>query len=224
MKASTCEKNLETVWCAEQYWDDCQKKIVTNIGNTQMLHIVSNCQVALDRGCYTWCHNSVLSNLIRLICPKLLPGAQLFSDLPGFLAPGGGSIPPHVLVTNQKPDIFIVNGSSHEAVVFELTCPWDDNISRSHSFKEEKYAPLIADLSQRYKTYLFSVEISVRGQVSGDNKKRLKAFTYRVSSDPKLVFKSMVKILSKTALLSSFSIFSARAEPSWISPPFLDTH
>ena len=186
--------------------------------------MVSNCQVALDQGRYTWRHNSVLSNLIRLIRPKLLPNALLYSDLPGFLAPGGGSIPPHVLVTNQKPDIFIINESSREAVVFELTCPWDGNISRSHSYKEEKYAPLIADLSRRYKTYLFSVEISVRGQVSGDNRKRLKAFTYRVSSDPKPVFKSMVKILSKTALLSSFSIFSARAEPSWIDPPFLDAH
>ena len=109
-------------------------------------------------------------------------------------------------------------------MVFELTCPWNGKISRSHFYKEEKYAPLIADLSQRYKTYLFSMEVSVRGQISGDNRKRLKAFTYRVSSDPKPVFKSMVKILSKTALLASFSIFSARAEPSWIDPPFLDAH
>ena len=146
------------------------------------------------------------------------------SDMPGFLAPGGGSIPPHILVTNQKPDVFIINESLREAVVFELTCPWDDNISRSHAFKEEKYAPLIADLSQRYKTYQFSVEVSVRGQVSSDNKKRLKALTYRVCSDPKPVFKSMVRILSKSALLSSFSVFSARAEPTWVNPPFLNVH
>ena len=127
-------------------------------------------------------------------------------------------------MTNQRPDIFINNESSCEAVVFELTCPWDDNVSRSHAYKEGKYAPLIADLSQRYKTSLFSIEISVRGQVSSDNKKRLKAFTYRVSSDPKPIFKAMVPILSKSALLSSFSIFSARAEPSWVNPPLLNTH
>ena len=133
---------------------------------------MSSCQVALDQGRFTWRHNSVLANIIRLIRPVLADGFQLFSDLPGFLAPGGGSIPPHVLVTNQRPDIVLVNGATREIIVFELTCPWDANIVRSHSYKEEKYAPLVANLSRHYKTYLFSVEVSVRGQISGDNKKR----------------------------------------------------
>ena len=151
----------------------------------------------------------------------LQPDSQLFSDLPGFLAPGGGSIPPNVLVTAQKPDIFILNEALGVAVVFELTCPWDDNIARSHTFKEERYAPLIADLSRNYRTFHFSVEVSVRGQVSRDNKQRLKAFIYRVCSEPKPIFKSLIPCLSKSALLSSFSIFSARAEPTWINPPHL---
>ena len=60
--------------------------------------------VALDQGRYTWRHNSVLSNLISLIRPNLSPDACLYSDLPGFTAPGGGSIPPHILVTNQRSD------------------------------------------------------------------------------------------------------------------------
>ena len=110
---------------------------------------------------------------IALIRPVLAPGVRLYSDIPGFLAPGGGSIPPDIIVTNLRPDICIVNGSTNEVILFELTCPWDGNIERSHAYKEEKYSHLFADLSRRYKTYLFSVEISVRGQVSRDNKKRL---------------------------------------------------
>ena len=113
---------------------------------------------------------------------------------------------------------------SGEAVVFELTCPWDDNINRSHAFTEEKYAPLIAYLSRNFKTYHFSVEVSVCGQVSRDNKQRLKALTYRVCSDPKPIFKSLVQNMFKSALLSSFSIFSAWAEPTWVDPPYLVTH
>ena len=124
--------------------------------------------------------------------------------MPGYWAPGGGSIPPNILVTNLRPDIFVVNEASREVIVFELTCPWDTNIARSHDFKEAKYAPLIADLSHRYKTYNFSVEISVRGQVSKHNKERLKAFIYRSCSDPKPISKSTMQICSKTALLSSF--------------------
>ena len=37
-------------------------------GNTQtLLHILSNCPVALDQGLYDWRHNSVLTNLICLL-------------------------------------------------------------------------------------------------------------------------------------------------------------
>ena len=180
--------------------------------------------MALNQGRYTWRHNSILSNVISLIRPKLAEGAQLFSDLPGFLAPGGGSVPPHVIVTNLRPDIVIVNESLREIVIFELTCPWDSNINRSHTFKEDKYAPLVADISRVYKTYLFSIEISVRGQVSGENKKRLKAFVYRSCVDPKPIFKSLVQICSKIALLSSYSIFTARNEPTWESPSLLINH
>ena len=107
-------------------------------------------------------------------------------------------------------------------MIFELTCPWDSNITRSHTYKEEKYAFLFADMSRQFKTYLFSVEVSVRGQVTAENKKRLKAFVYRVCDKPKVVFKSIVTTVSKVALLSSFSIFKARAEPSWSDPPLLN--
>ena len=194
-------------------------------GNTQtLLHVLSNCGVALNQGRYTWRHNSVLSNIIAFVKPKLVVGSHLYSDLPGFLAPGGGSIPPHVLVTNLRPDIFIVNETSREVILFELTCPWDANIDRSHAFKEDKYAPLIADLSHSYKVFNFSIEISVRGQVSNANKSRLKAFIYRACEDPKPVFKPMVQACSKAALLSSFSIFAARSEPSWENPSLLNTH
>ena len=165
-----------------------------------------------------------MSNIIALIRPKLVNGSRLYSDLPGFLAPGGGSVPPNVLVTNLRPDIFIVNETSREVILFELTCPWDANIDRSHTFKENKYAALVADLSQTYKTYNFSIEISVRGQVSSANKSRLKSFIYRACEEPKQIFKPIVQACSKAALLSSFSVFTARNEPSWENPSLLTTH
>ena len=33
------------------------------------------------------------------------------------------TVPPHILVTNFKPDVFIVNEVSREVIIFELTCP-----------------------------------------------------------------------------------------------------
>ena len=70
-------------------------------------------------------------------------------------------------------------------------------------------------------TFNFSVEVSVRGQVSKHNKERLKAFIYRACSDPKAISKSAMQVCSKTALLASFSIFSARNEPTWENPALL---
>ena len=145
----------------------------------------------------------------------------MYADMPGYQAPHGGTIPPHILVTAMKPDIFIFNENSQEAIVFELTCPWDTNVARSHAYKSEKYAPLIADLSQTRVVSFFSVEVSVRGQISKENRTRLKCFLHKCCSDSKPISKSVVTISSKAALLSSYAIFAARREPTWEDPPSL---
>ena len=82
------------------------------------------------------------------------------------------------------PNVF--NLDKREAVIFELTCPWDSNIQRSHDFKEQKYAALVGDLSRDFKVSLFSVEVSARGQISKANRARLKCFAHTGS------FKSVV--------------------------------
>ena len=188
-------------------------------GNIQtLLHVLSNCSVSLNQGRYTWGHDSVLSTIIGIIRPCLNPDYRLYSDLPGYGAPHGGTIPPHVLVTNLRPDIFIVNESLRKAIVFELTCPWDANVQRSHAYKEDKYAPLVADLSRDFTVYHFSVEVTVRGQISKENRSRMKAFIFRCSDAPGKLTGRLVKSSSKAALLASFSIFSARKEPSWLNP------
>ena len=65
----------------------------------------------------------MLRSIIDIIRPKLKAGFVLFSDLAGFQAPHGGTIPPHVLVTALRPDLVILNELSREIIIFELTCP-----------------------------------------------------------------------------------------------------
>ena len=188
-------------------------------GNIQTLaHVLSNCTVALDQGRLTWRHDSVLRSLIELIRPVLEEGFTLYSDLSGFRAPHGGVIPPDILVTNLKPDLFIVNLLTNEIVFFELTCPWDSNVQRSHDYKEEKYAPLVADLSRDFKVYNYSVEISARGQITKPNRARIKSLVFNCCLSPKSTTAGLIRVCSKASLLCSFSIFSARKEPSWASP------
>ena len=188
-------------------------------GNVQTLaHVLNICSVALEQGRFTWRHNSVLLSIIEFIRPILNDGFSLFSDLPGFQAPHGGVIPPDILVTNLKPDLFLVNMSSRIIVFLELTCPFDRNIQRSHEYKEQKYAPLIADLSQHFKVFNYSFEVSARGQVTKQNRARLKSFLHNCCAAPGNSVMHLIRICSKASLLSSYSIFSARKEPSWTSP------
>ena len=189
-------------------------------GNIETLaHVLSNCSTALNQGRLTWRHNSVLSSIISVVQPLLKNGMTLFSDMPGHQAPNGGTVPPHILVTALKPDIFVFSETSLDVIVFELTCPWDSNISRSHQYKSEKYAPLVADLSRDRIVHFFSVEVSARGQITKDNQSRLKGFFHKCCDGSGHNAKSLIRVSSKAALLSSYSIFAARREPSWEDPP-----
>ena len=188
-------------------------------GNIQtLLHVLSNCNSSLDQGRYTWRHNSVLQCIVDTVRSNLNEGFSLFSDLAGFQAPHGGVIPPHILVTNLKPDLFIVNEFTKVVILFELTCPWDSNIIRSHEYKQERYAALVGDLSRRFRVKYYPVEISVRGQVSKNNGARLKSFVYDCCGSSRKVAKELIRNCSKISLLCSYSIFLARKEPTWNSP------
>ena len=188
-------------------------------GNIQTLaHILSNCTVALDQGRFTWRHDSVLKSIVSFVSANLRPGFSLFSDLAGFQSPTGGVIPPHVLVTPLHPDVFLVNEESREVVLFELTCPWERNIDRSHEFKENKYAPIVADMSRNFRVYSFSVEVAARGLITKQNKARLKSFALKCSDVSSRELGKFLSYCSKASLLSSFAIFQARNEPTWSSP------
>ena len=163
-------------------------------------------------------HDSVLKSIVSFVHSKLRPGFSLFSDLTGFQSPHGGVIPPYILVTPLRPDIFLVNDQSKEVVLFELTCPWERNIDTSHEYKENKYAPIVADISRNYRVFHFSVEVSARGQVTNSNRNRLKQFVFRCCDDARTLGKPLTEKSSKAALLASYSLFCARKEPSWTKP------
>ena len=86
----------------------------------------------LDSQRYTWRHN----NLVNFIVTNVDSQFKVYSDLPGFEAPGGGTIPPAIYVTNLKPDIVIVDEHTKTLHIYELTMPSMSNIEARHT--EEK--------------------------------------------------------------------------------------
>ena len=76
-----------------------------------MKHILSLCPTSLHTGRYLWRHNCIISYIVSSVDPKF----EVYSDLPDHMAPGGGSIPPELCVTTQKPDIVILNKHEKKA-------------------------------------------------------------------------------------------------------------
>ena len=54
-------------------------------------------------------------------------------------------------------------------------------MERSHEYKREKYAPLVAELSRHYRMIYYPVEISVRGQLIKENR-----FVRQHASEPSI--------------------------------------
>ena len=112
-----------------------------------LLYILNNCNQMLDR--YLWRHN----NVIRILL-STFEDSQMFknkhvlinADLEGYLT-GGGTIPPDIIPTAQKPDIVLTFPAEKKIILFELTVPFDTNVEKANKLKTDRYAALVGDIS-----------------------------------------------------------------------------
>ena len=82
-------------------------------------HILNYCSVALEQKRFTWRHNSVLSHFTSKL-KKVKPiEIEIYSDLEGHTF-NGGTIPPDILCTKQRPDMVIINRSKKKVHFLEL--------------------------------------------------------------------------------------------------------
>jgi hypothetical protein len=94
---------------------------------------------------------------------------ELYCDLDGLQAPGGGSIPANVMVQAQRPDLVIVDRSVYgrfRIALVELTCPWDTDAKKAEEWKTagclSDQAPGQDLKNHVFKTY-FSLKIAAWG-------------------------------------------------------------
>ena len=131
--------------------------------------------------------------------------------MPGFTTTGG-TLPVNI-VSKLLPDIVIVNTNKKSFHLVELTVPFERNIPKAHERKTHKYADLVLDISQNgYNCNLTCIEIGSRGLVTPETNKRISEIFSSIKAKPP---KSLKKELSKIAILSSYTIWNARHEPSW---------
>ena len=84
-------------------------------------HQLSHCEEFLgERERFTWRHNSVLTYIVETLKERLPSHLDLFSDLEGHSI-HGGSLHPHVIITQSRPDLVIINKT--EKTVYAIQNP-----------------------------------------------------------------------------------------------------
>ena len=51
--------------------------------------------------------------------------------------------PEHITETTLRPDIVLWSNKTKQVLMYELTCPWEENIEVAHERKRSKYQELV---------------------------------------------------------------------------------
>jgi hypothetical protein len=177
-------------------------------------HVLNCCPTALNSGRFTWRHDTLLKYIVLSVDTSRF---QVYSDLPGHQAAGGGSIPPEICVTNLRPDVVIVDKQKKVIHLYELTMPGEPNIDLRNHQKSQKYAHFLTDCTG-YTCKLTCFEISSKGFISTRNHTSLKTLHTFMKNTKLTTFK---KNLSALAIYTSYHIFLCRSDAAFTIPPFL---
>ena len=183
-------------------------------GQRQTLnHILNCCKPSLDQGRFTFRHDNILFYVSQCLDRQKF---KCFLDLDGHQTGAGGTIPPNLVVTLQKPDIVIIDQKTKSVSMFELTVPGETRLETAHKLKMESYSHFITDI-QSHTVSVIPFEVGAHtGHISRDNKDRLHSLHKFCKKDVKL--KKFRDNISAISLLSSYYIFNCRNQETWSCP------
>jgi hypothetical protein len=137
---------------------------------------------------------------------------EVYCNLEGLQAPGGGSIPASVMAQTQRPDLFILDRSvhgHHRISLVELTCPWDTDADNARDRKISRYAVLKEGLSnQGWDCGLYTKEVGARGHIS-------KVVQIWCHADDQVC---------QLDIPSLFVFYFSGSQRPWITPPLVSYH
>ena len=175
-------------------------------------HILAHCPSLLER--YTWRHNSILQAILHTIKDNGSGDFKVYADIQGNTV-AGGTLPPHIVISTQRPDLVVIWEETKKILVCELTVPFETNIDDAHKRKIDRYESLVHDIRQsEYEVTFEAVEIGQRGYVDKANKTRIKNIL-KLCKCSSVKSREFIKELSKLALTTSFVIFYSRKDQLW---------
>ena len=169
--------------------------------------------MALTQGRYTWRHDSILKYIVHLVqSSSKNPNVKVFADIENMTT-SGCTIPPNILPTSQRPDMFLYDEVAKTAMIAELTVPFETNTQKAHERKHNKYSSLVTDLDRAgIKASLVCFEVGSRGVITKVNVSRIRSLAKFTKTK---ISKKILRDISKLALLGSYSIWNSREQPVW---------
>ena len=145
-------------------------------------------------------------------------GIELLCDLPGLFT-GISTVPSDIIITNQRPDLVILNRKDSSITLVELTIPFETNIQQAQERKVARYDTLIQDIndSSNVKAQLITIEIGSRGLISKSNvTKVIKLLkTCGKNQSYSTAIKAFKKDISKITIIASYIIFYSKFDQTW---------
>ena len=177
-------------------------------------HLLSSCAKSLDR--FKFRHDSVLNHLLQTIMKSKNDQMTVYADLNGWRV-NGGTMPPDLVLTEQIPDLVIIDRSDTPAkvVLIELTVPWDsaNSFKAAEERKTARYERLAGDLRDKgLTTFNLPLEIGCRGVINKRNHLVLETICNLVKIRGR---KKLLASLGRIALLGSYRIWLARHSQQW---------
>ena len=187
--------------------DDCS-------ATSTLGHLLNSCAKALDR--FKFRHDSVLNHLLHTIMKSKNDQLTDYADLNGWRV-NGGTMPPDLVLTEQIPDLVIIDRSNTPAKVLliELTVPWDsaNSFKAAEERKTARYERLAGDLRDKgLTTFNLPLEIGCRGVINKRNHLVLETICNLVKIRGR---KKLSASLGRIALLGSYRIWLARHSQQW---------
>lgn len=192
------------------------KCVICNMGIETTMHIPNGCGRSLRQGRYTWRHNCI----INFVAGEIDTAKYIeYADVAKYQTAAGGTIPPDILVTPEKPDIVIINKERTRVEIFELTCPFEHRIEVAENEKPRKYEPLVNEISKVTNVKFHTLEIGSRGMLTKKNRQVLRKI-YQMTTK-RVTEKTFVANVTTLCISASYYLFIARKNIDWLDPVYL---
>jgi predicted nucleic acid-binding Zn-ribbon protein len=180
-----------------------------------MDHILCGCRHALDSGRIKWRHDEVLD----VIAPAIAEAAKdVFNDpdvevlIDHQESPHNYTrLPEDLIISERRPDIFLISRTKKKIIIGELTCPMEVNMRSWNERKTQKYTAELANklIEDGYDVQVFAFEVSALGCIGKSLITFLEAMKLKKNKIKELSDEASFKAMS-----CSFKIFNQRDAPN----------